>query len=113
VVGTVFEVLDPKSENIKDPDTGKPLGSVDRVKIVVRVAILEERLAIARTFRTRQTGGSALGVVASYSKLFEPPRTVVETLKTEENTWEDLDESESFVKTGDPVREAINWQDPG
>ena len=26
-----------------------------------------------------------------------------ETLKTEEKTWEDLDEKDSFVKTGDPV----------
>ena len=29
--------------------------------------------------------------------------TKYETLKTDEKTWEDLSESESYVKTGDPV----------
>jgi len=34
-----------------------------------------------------------------------PPKWVAnyETLKTEEKTWEDLSEKESYVKTGDPV----------
>ena len=30
-----------------------------------------------------------------------------ETLKTSEKTWEDLDEKESYVKTGDPVVQII------
>ena len=34
-----------------------------------------------------------------------PPKweTKYETLKTEEKTWEDLDEVDSYVKIGDPV----------
>ena len=36
----------------------------------------------------------------------EPSRPV--TLKTNEETWESLDESESYVKTGDPVREIVH-----
>ncbi len=34
-----------------------------------------------------------------------PPKWVTkyETLKTEEKTWEDLDEEASYVKVGDPV----------
>jgi len=46
---------------------------------------------------------------SNLAKQFEPPRIQkrYETLKTDESTWEDLDESKSFVKTGDPVREII------
>ena len=38
-----------------------------------------------------------------------PPKYVnrPETLKTEEKTWEDLDETKSYVKTGDPVVEVL------
>lgn len=35
----------------------------------------------------------------------EPSRPV--TLKTDEETWEALDESKSYVKTGDPVRQLV------
>lgn len=34
-----------------------------------------------------------------------PPKYIeeYETLKTKEDTWEDLDEEQSYVKTGDPA----------
>ena len=43
--------------------------------------------------------------VSGFSKILMPPEWVTrhETLKTEEKTWEDLDEEESYVKVGDPV----------
>lgn len=34
-----------------------------------------------------------------------------ETLKTEEKTWEDIDEEESYVKIGDPVVQVIETVD--
>ena len=39
------------------------------------------------------------------SQILAPPKWVTkyETLKTQEKTWEDLDEKESYVKIGDPV----------
>jgi hypothetical protein len=106
-VGMLFEVLDPKGEDIKDPDSGEVLGSVPRPKVRVRVTHVEQKLSLAETFRKRKTnvGGSGLEISSGLSKLFMPPTWVdrYETLKTTEKTWEDLDESESFVKTGDPV----------
>ena len=41
--------------------------------------------------------------------MFMPPKwiTKYETLKTEEQTWEDLDEKSSYVKVGDPVIQVI------
>ena len=47
------------------------------------------------------------------SDLLKPPKWVTkyETLKTEEKTWEDLDEEESYVNTGDIVVQVINETD--
>ena len=44
-------------------------------------------------------------VGGSWARELMPPKwiTKYETLKTEEKTWEDLDEEKSYVKTGDPV----------
>ncbi len=108
--GMVFEVLDKKATNVKDPDTGKILGSIDRPKIRVKVSLLEDKLAIAETYvmRTVNKGGSgSLGI----SGLLAAPRYVeeVETLKAKEKEWEDLPEEESIVQLGDPVRSV----DPG
>jgi hypothetical protein len=107
-VGMVFQVLDPKAEDIEDPETGEVLGSLDRPKVAVRVSSVAERLAVARTFkgRTQNVGGYG---IQTFGRLFDPPDYVkrFETLKTDEQTWEDLDESESFVKTGDPVRQVL------
>lgn len=108
--GMKFQILDRKVENVKDPETGKVLGSIDRPKVDVRVTRVAEHLSIAQTFheRTVNLGGSLMGV-SGLMRQFEPPKyeTVYETLKTDEMTWEDLDESMSFVKTGDPVREIV------
>jgi len=109
--GMIFEVLDPKAENITDPVTGESLGSIDRPKIRVRVQDVAEHLAVARTYRYASTniGGRGLGS-NPFGNLFDAPSYVrkYETLKTDEQTWEDLSEAQSFVKTGDPVRQVLN-----
>lgn len=108
--GMRFQVLDPKGEDIRDPETGESLGSIDRPKVSVEVTSVEERLAVAKTFHSKRVNvGGAYGGLTALARQFEPARLVtqVETLKTDENTWEDLDESESFVKTGDPIREIV------
>lgn len=111
--GMRFDVLDKKGENISDPDTGEALGSVYRPKIKVEVVRVEPRLAVARTYRSWQENIGGSGADLGLSKLFFPPKYVrhYETLKTDEATWEDLDESESFVKTGDPVRQTTPQED--
>lgn len=107
-LGMYFDVLDPKGENITDPDTGQVIGSIDRPKVRVQVIKADERLSIAATFRKKEINiggrGSSMGL-AGLADVFMPPKYVTkyETLKTTEKTWEDLDESESYVKIGDPV----------
>jgi hypothetical protein len=110
--GMRFVVLSDAGENIQDPDSGEVLGSVYRAKIEVEVVDVRARLSIARTFKVkrRNVGGTGLG---TFGKAFEPPKWVEEpqTLKTEEKTWEDLDESQSFVRAGDPVEQIVNDED--
>lgn len=114
--GMYFEVLDPKGENITDPDTGEILGSIDRPKVSVQVSRVEPRISVASTYRAHRinVGGSSASLSAlsgfdSLAKQLMPPKWVTkyETLKTDERTWEDVDEEDCFVKTGDPVRQVI------
>ena len=109
-VGMRFAVLDPNAENITDPDTGEALGSIDRPKIQVEVFKVDERLALAHTFRQFQRNVGGTGTFMGLQRALQPPRYVTryETLKTDEATWEDLDESKSIVKTGDPVVEIVS-----
>jgi hypothetical protein len=107
-VGMLFDILDPNGYDIRDPDTMEILGSIERPKVRVKVIQVLEQLSVASTFKAEKIniGGSFdLGVTGRISDLLRPPQYVTkyETLKTDEKTWEDLDESESYVKTGDPV----------
>lgn len=111
--GMKFVVLDPKGEDIKDPETGHILGSIERPKIKVKIIKVQENLSVASTFQKKSVniGGTASSLMGSaVSDFFLPPKWIekYETLKTKEKTWEDLDESESFVKTGDPVVQIID-----
>lgn len=105
-IGMVFTVYDKNGENIKDPKTGDILGSIKRPKVEVKVTLVEPKLCIAQTFKSRRVnvGGSGSSLVG-IAQMFQPPKyeDVFDTLKTDEKTWEDLSESESFVKSGDPV----------
>jgi hypothetical protein len=110
--GMKFAVLDTAAEGIEDPETGDVLGSVYRAKIRVVVVIVKERLAIARTYGTRRVnvGGTGFG---GFGDAFRPPQweTRHETLKAEDAAWEELSESRSIVKTGDPVEQIVKHKD--
>jgi len=99
-----FDILDPTTHDIVDPDSEEVIGTVNRPKVRVRIGIVDNKFSIAQTFRTRSVNVGGVGLSAAI-KALEPPRWVTksETLKTSESTWEDLDEWQSFVKTGDPV----------
>lgn len=110
-VGMYFDVLEP--EEVMDPDSGVVLGSIERSKVRVRVSHVQEKISVATTFRKKRVnvGGAVAFPVAfdSVSQLLLPPKwiTKYETLKTEEKTWEDLDEKDSYVSTGDRVVQVI------
>lgn len=113
--GMRFYVLDPRGENIMDPDTGEDLGSLGHPKITVEVSHVEPRVSVARTFRTRRVnrGGDASFALTNLGRLLQPADwvTVTETLRAKDSKWEELDESESFVKVGDPVVQVTDFED--
>lgn len=114
VIGMFFDILDPKGEDIKDPDTGDILGSIERPKVRVQITKVQDRLSVASTYRKKEVNvggrGTTLGTLGTIGEMFMPPKyvTMYETLKTTEKTWEDLDEQESYVKTGDPVVQVVS-----
>ena len=64
-VGMRFAVLNRRGTDIRDPDTGDVLGSVELEKVLVKVVRVDEHLAVARTFRTfTVAGGGATGLWA-------------------------------------------------
>lgn len=106
-VGMRFDVLDPKYENITDPDTDELLGSIERSKVRVQIIRVQEKLSIASTYRKKTINvGGAWG---SFSEFLMPAdwRTKYETLKTKEQDWEYIEAKESYVNVGDPVAQVI------
>ena len=93
---------------LRDPDTREILGSVVLAKTRVRITQVEERLAVASTQSKRiNVEGSTLGV---FARSLMPTNRVTrhESLKQSDDArWQDLDESESFVKIGDPVVQVL------
>jgi hypothetical protein len=118
-----FSVLDPKGEDIKDPDSGEVLGSLKRQKVMVEVTDVQRSLSVARTFKKERinVGGSGppsvgdLAMFSDFSALLLPPRwtTKYETLRANERAWEEFDETKSFVKTGDPVVQVLDQGEIG
>lgn len=115
VVGMYFDVMNPKGEDVTDPDTGEIIGSIERPKVRVQVTQVQERISVASTFKKQKvniggTGSGLFGDLGAVSRALMPPKYVTkyETLKTDEKTWEDLEEEQSYVKTGDPVVQVVD-----
>jgi hypothetical protein len=111
-----FDILDRNGEDIKDPDTGEILGSIERAKVRVQVTKVHEKLSVASTYKKKEINvGGRGGVGGDLASLFMPAKyeTKYETLKTTEKTWENLSESESYVKTGDPAVQVVEEIDVG
>src|SRR5205823_9446276 len=100
-VGMRFAILNPKGANIRDPVSKEVLGSVEVEKAVVKVVRVYPHLSVARTFR--ETPGT--GLAAAVARLgLAGTSSGKETLKTDERTYQqELEESESYVKKGDPA----------
>ena len=110
--GMYFDIMDQEHRDITDPDTGAILGSIERVKVRVKVVLVKEKLSLVSTYRKKGVnvgGGFGLG---GLSQALMPPKWVTkyETLK---KTWESLDEDESLVKAGDSVVQAFPIEEKG
>ncbi len=106
-----FKVLEPERDLI-DPDTGEPLGTFSREKIRVKIAEVELKYSVGRTYETYviNVGGDArpqpLNEILRYFGRSVPGQQVtrVRTLRGDSTTrLEPMDEASSFVKIGDLV----------
>ena len=109
-VDMLFDVIDSRYSDITDPDTNEVLGSIVRSKVRVKIIHVEVKLSLATTYRTKRVNTS--GIRLPDFSMFAGGGWVTkhETLKKTgkvDNTPDDLDESESYVKTGDPVVQVI------
>ena len=112
ILSMLFDVLDPNFENIPDPDTGEVIGSIYRPKVRVKIVQVQEQVSVGTTYRSKRVniGGGGLG---AWSNLLTPPNWIreYETLRTEEGTWESLEEKDSYIATGDPVVQVAHEDD--
>lgn len=101
--GMKFAVLNKNAIDIKDPETGQPLGSVDVAKVLVEAIRVEPRLTVCRTFIEIKESG--LGI----PDIFGPSRRIRETLRSSDKpAASELPSDASYVAIGDPIREVKN-----
>lgn len=102
--GMRFVILNSKGVDVKDPDTGDVLGSVEVPKTLVKIVRVDgPRLSVGRTFRT--IAGSP-GLFSATSMLAGRPDRK-ETLEIEEGSSlkAELLDHQSYVKPGDVALE--------
>lgn len=101
-----FGVLETK-EGIRDPDTGEIIGSVESIKIRVKVVDVQPKLSVCRTYETYQINTGGTGPSWLLGALGPPPRliTKVKTLNVSDAPFDELEEKGSFVRIGDRVRQ--------
>jgi hypothetical protein len=99
-VGMRFVILNRKGVDVKDPDSGEVIGTVEVPKTVIKVVRVDgARISVGRTFRTIEgTPGLAASIVSMTGR---PART--ETLDIEAGTSikAELADVDSLVKPGD------------
>jgi hypothetical protein len=59
-VGMRFAILTPKGADVKDPNTGEILGSIEVAKTFVKIIGAKDRLSVGRTFRKTMTPGGVI-----------------------------------------------------
>jgi hypothetical protein len=97
--GMRFEVLDPATVQVVDPETGADLGTVRQVKVRVEVVAVENTWSVAQV----STSGSSLSRTYLALGLGQPKEA--RTLKVGDAIIEPLTEEQSYVKRGDTVRQ--------
>jgi hypothetical protein len=104
----VFAVLQVEKD-ILDPDTKQTLGSLETVKIKVKVVEVQPKMSVCRTFETIQVNVGGKGIdIGGLGGLLTPPKWVtrVETLQyADSRAFEGLGEKGSYVSVGDKVRQ--------
>lgn len=117
-VGMYFKIMDKESREIVDPDTGLFLGRLDSEKVRVRVNRVQDKIAVAITYKNYSvnvggTGSSVSHILGLGTSSEKPPRWIThyETLKQKSSEFEPLDEKDSVIKVGDVAIQFLNDED--
>ena len=104
-IGMSFDVMEIHDEDIKDPDTDEVLGSIERPKVRVHVTHVQERFSVATTSRNKEVNTGGAGLLGPFAQSLMPPNWIAkhETFSKIEESRDELDEEDSYVKTGDLV----------
>ncbi len=98
--GMKFKVMD-RNIAIIDPDSSETLGTMERVKIRVKVSEVHPKFSVARTYETYQV------VEPSISGIVNPrPVTRVRTLEVKGEEMHAPDQAVASVNVGDVVVES-------
>ena len=96
-VDMIFKVINPRGEEIRDPDTNQVLGSVESPKLLIRVIEVQENLSVATISAANPTvTPSSLG---PFTRSLMPPRWV--------DQYETLSTDTGGVNIGDPVVQVV------
>ena len=96
-VDMIFKVINPRGEQIKDPETDLVLGSVESPKLLIRVIEVQANLSVA----TISAANPAVtpGALGPFARVLMPPRWV--------DQFETLGTDTTKVNIGDPVVQVI------
>ena len=92
-VGMSFKIINPKGEQIRDPESNQILGSVESTRAFVRVIEVQDRLSVATTSAANPAITPA--TLGPFARVLMPPRWV--------DQYESLSANLSTVNIGDPA----------
>jgi len=107
-----FKVMEP-GVDIKDPDTGEPLGTIQREKIRVEIVEVHPRYSVGRTYETYVISVAGLGsdvvdAITRWSPLLGREVTRVRTLRTDRATAKASNDRSCFVEVGDQIAQVVD-----
>jgi len=104
-VGTKYDIYET-GEKIIDPETNKPLGTLDYIKATVEVVTTYDDFSIAE-YITRSTKTVTQGIMSAFS---ESNKTVTEktihVLPVEAKSIEPQNIKNKLIQIGDPIKRA-------
>lgn len=112
-LGMKFAVLAESPLEIRDPNSGEVLDTIDREKVRVESSEIREKITVCRTYRVRKISGGPFGEtlsgLGSIADIMRPPREVQETLSIHDSSMPPpLSEDESYVKVKDRVHQVLD-----
>ena len=107
-LGMKFAVLAESALEVRDPESGELLDTIDREKVRVEVSEVRKNISICKTYRLKRIPGGPFGEsmlkFGTVAELVRPPREVPETLSIHDASIPSpLPEEESYVKVKNRV----------